>query len=55
MPSEAAGPVILEQKLIGQNGFLDSTFQIPACAGMTAAEVSVFSMIAHNAQIPSFP
>ena len=48
MPSEAAGPVILEQKLIGQNGFLDSTFQIPACVGMTAAGFRIVRFIIFN-------
>ncbi|ELL16695.1 hypothetical protein NM61103_0529 [Neisseria meningitidis 61103] len=45
MPFEAAGPVILEQKLIGQNGFLDSTFQIPTCVGMTAVCFVLFNLL----------
>ncbi|HFC6405926.1 TPA: hypothetical protein ACJ3GI_001008 [Neisseria meningitidis] len=47
MPFEAAGPVILEQKLIGQNGFLDSTFQIPARVG-TAAGLRIVQFIIFN-------
>ncbi len=52
MPPEAAEPVILEQKLIGQKRFL--RFYVPD-SHLRGNDGGGGSMIAHNARVPSFP